>query len=218
MECHGRYQTDRERWLEARKNGLGASDAACILGKNPWKTNVRLWEEKTRLAQSADIGDKPAVRYGSLAEDPLRELFALDYPQYSVDYDQYGMVFQPERPWLFATLDGALTDTATQERGVLEIKTTEIQNAAAWKQWDGRVPDHYYAQVLHQLLATGFSFAILKAQIKFCKDSDMQLSTRHYRFDRERCRDDLAYLLEKETAFWALVQNRTRPALLLPEI
>jgi len=30
--------------------------------------------------------------------------------------------------------------------------------------------------------------------------------------------DDLVYLKEKEIAFWKAVQNKTRPALILPEL
>lgn len=54
---------DRAGWLEARKDGLGASDAAALLGLSPWKTNVQLWEEKCGLVIPEDIGDKPYVRY-----------------------------------------------------------------------------------------------------------------------------------------------------------
>ena len=56
---------DRAEWLEARKDGLGASDAAALLGLSPWKTNVQLWEEKCGLVIPEDIGDKPYVRYGN---------------------------------------------------------------------------------------------------------------------------------------------------------
>ena len=62
---------DRAEWLEARKDGLGASDAAALLGLSPWKTNVQLWEEKCGLVIPEDIGDKPYVRYGNDAEPLL---------------------------------------------------------------------------------------------------------------------------------------------------
>ena len=39
--------TNREEWLKERKKGIGASEASCIIGVNPWKTNVELWQEKT---------------------------------------------------------------------------------------------------------------------------------------------------------------------------
>ena len=51
-------------------------------------------------------------------------------------------------------------------KGILEIKTTEIRRSLDWKKWDGQVPDYYYAQIVHQLLATGYDFAILKARMR----------------------------------------------------
>ena len=207
------------RWKAARKSGIGASDASCILGLNPWKNKIQLWEEKTGRREAADIGGKPAVQYGEEAESHLRKLFALDYPEYTVSYDEFGMVSQPERPWLFATLDGALLERETARRGVLEIKTTEMQRSADWSKWDGRVPDYYYTQILHQLLATGYDFAILKAQIKWSKGDDMQLTTRHYRFERNDCLEDMEYLLTEEEKFWSCVTENKRPAgVFLPAI
>ena len=55
--------TSEEIWLEERKNGIGGSDAATILGLNPYKTNIELWEEKTKRKEAEDISDKPYVKY-----------------------------------------------------------------------------------------------------------------------------------------------------------
>ena len=224
----------RDEWLAARKNGIGASDAACILGLNPWKSNVQLWEEKTGRRQAEDIGGKAAVQYGKAAEAHLRELFKLDFPQYVVDYDEYGMIAnRPDEPWLFATLDGDLTDVLlstpeqiiTKLKGVLEIKTTEIMRPTQWAEWNGGVPEHYYCQLLHQLLATGYTFAILKAQIRFREYGSsapdaLKVTTRHYylTIDDDGVQDDMAHLLEAEKAFWACVQSGQRPPALLPII
>ena len=41
-----------KQWLEERKNGIGGSDAATILGLNPYKTNINLCEEKKRRKES----------------------------------------------------------------------------------------------------------------------------------------------------------------------
>lgn len=212
------YET-RAEWLVGRQLGLGASDAAAAVGRSPWKSNVELWEEKTGRRIPADISCKPVVRYGTEAEAHLRHLFALDFPQYIVEHHPYDMLFLPERPWLFATLDGELSelDEGQQNRrdGILEIKTSEVSRQADWKKWRDQIPAYYYTQVLHQLLATGFSFAILKAQLKGL-DGDMV--TRHYRFERAEVADDLAWLLERETAFWNCVERDSRPNLILPEI
>ncbi len=210
---------DREKWLERRRHGIGGSDAAAVLGASPYKTNVQLWEEKTGRRAAPDISDKPCVRYGTMAEEHLRALFALDFPEYRVEYDQYGMIANcPETPFAFATLDGQLTEIQTGRIGVLEIKTTEIMHSGQYDQWKNRIPQHYYIQVLHQLLATGYEFSCLKAQIKFTVPDGVWTRTNHYWFERSELESDIEYLKQKEISFWECVKNNRRPNLILPEI
>lgn len=210
----------REEWLKARASGIGASDAASILGLSPWKTNVQLWEEKTGRRTPEDIGYKAVVQYGKTAEEYLRELFKLDFPEYAVGYDEFFMHRQAERPWLFATLDGDLTEISNQRKGILEIKTTEIMRSTQWNEWKGNIPipQNYYIQVLHQFLATNFDFAKIKAQIKYKKNGEVKLMTTHTHIERSLVQDDLDYLLKEEEKFWWLVKNDKRPNLILPEI
>lgn len=207
-------------WLQHRKKGLGASDAGTIIGVNKWKTNVELWQEKVGLREPEDISHKPYVQYGHDAEPHLRALFALDHPELKVTYESpYKMIFSDELPFLFATPDGELEEIATGRRGGLEIKTTEIMNSRQWKEWDGRIPQTYYAQVCHQFLATGWEFIWLKAQIKWRdKEGKMRIDTREYLIERHEVLDDLEYLKEKEIKYWHHVETRTQPALLLPAI
>ena len=212
----------RNEWLEARKSGIGASDASCIVGVNPWKSNERLWEEKTGRLQAENLDGKDAVEYGKRAEAFLRELFALDFPQYAVSYDEFGMIANiPDAPWLFATLDGDLTEIKTGRKGVLEIKTTEIHTARDWDKWNGCVPQYYYTQILHQLLATGYDFAVLKAQIKDRRGDnpdDVKIYVRHYTLERSDAMADMQLLYQKEKVFRACVEENRRPPLILPEI
>lgn len=205
---------NREQWLELRKHGIGASEAAAILGMNPWKTNIQLWQEKTSEIEPEDISDKPVVKYGNDAESLLRELFILDFPHYDVKYDEFKMFHNDKHPFIFATLDGWING---EKMGVLEIKTTQIMNPMQWGKWKDGVPDNYYIQCLHQLLATGYDFAVLKAQIKHGFE-DVKLTTRHYFIEREDVLEDMEYLLEAEIKFWNQVQNKVKPALILPEI
>ncbi len=222
--------TAREKWLKARNKGIDGSDAACILGLNPWK---RRFEMLKVTELRTNIGDKPAVQYGKAAEAALRDLFALDFPQYAVTYDEYGMIAnRPEEPWLFATLDGELDnirmeryDDSRMHLGVLEIKTTEIRKPSQWAEWNGGVPPAYYCQLLHQLLATGYYFAILKAQIRHREytattPDALKITTRHYYITiaDPGVAADMAHLLKAERAFWDCVLHDKRPALILPEV
>ncbi len=207
----------REEWLETRSHYIGGSDASAVIGLNPYKTNLELWEEKVGLVQAEDIGDKPYVKYGHDAEPMLRALFAIDFPEYEVSYEENNIWFNDAYPFAHASLDGWLTDQDGR-KGVLEVKTTNILRSMQKEKWDHRIPDNYYVQVVHYLMVTGFDFAVLKAQLKFDFGGDILLHTKHYKIERSEVQEDIDYLAQKEADFWKCVKNSRKPALLLPEI
>lgn len=208
---------DRSEWLEERTKGIGGSDAAAIIGLNPWKDNVTLWKEKTGLIEPKDIGDKPYVQYGIAAEPHLRDLFALDFPEYKVEYVENNSWYNDRFPFARASLDGWLTDKDGR-KGILEIKTTNILSSMSKEKWKDGVPDNYYTQLLQYLMVTEFEFACLKAQLRYEYANDIRLETRHYFMEREEVQDQIDYLMEEEKRFWDQVQLKQRPALRLPEI
>ncbi len=209
----------REEWLKERQKGIGGSDAAVILGLNPYKNNIRLWEEKTGRVQADDISDKPYVKYGTQAEEYLRELFKLDFPQYEVSHDENTIIKHPKYPFLFASLDGQLADKETGELGILEIKTTNILQSMQKEKWKEKIPDNYFCQVLHYLNVTGYSFAILKAQLKYDFDGDIKLETRHYKINRCDFEEDIKELEKAEVEFWTkYVEKDIQPPLELPNL
>lgn len=207
---------NREEWLQNRTR-IGGSDAAAILGMNPYKDNVTLWREKTGISVAEDISEKSYVKYGTEAERPLRELFALDFPQYKVEYVENNMFLNDKFPFAHASLDGWLIDVDGR-KGVLEIKTTNILQSMQKEKWRGKIPDNYYIQLLHNLFVTEFEFAVLKAQLKTVFDGVPYLQTKHYHIERSEVEEDIQYLVAEEERFWKQVQERKRPALILPEI
>lgn len=208
----------RAEWLKERNKGIGASDAAAILGLSPYMSNQRLWEIKTGRFIPEDIGDKPYVKYGVEAERHIRALFALENPQYRVGYEEFRIVQNPKHPFICATLDGWLTEQSGR-MGVWECKTTEIRKSADWQEWSGRVPENYYIQLLHQLLATGYDFAVLTARIIYTDRNGKKKSvTQDYPLERIDVLDDLNYLLQEEIKFWECVKADRKPVLILPEI
>lgn len=208
----------REAWLKAR-TGIGGSDASAILGLNPYKNNADVWMEKTGRAVPEDISGKPYVKYGIEAEEYLTALFALDHPQYEVRANKtFRVYYHPEHRFIAGTLDGELTEKETGRPGILEIKTTEILNSMHREKWNDKVPDNYYVQCLHYLLATGWDFAVLKAQLKTVYSDEVRLNTRHYTIERSEVLDDLEYLLEQEVKFWQYVKKDRKPNLVLPPI
>ena len=214
---------NHEQWLKARLAGIGASEASAVVGCNPYMSNVDLWKIKTGRKKAADISNNANVAYGHAAEAPLRELFALEYPELEVIYlGEYDMVRNPDYPWLFATLDGRLIEKATGRRGIYEGKTAEILRSMQKEKWwsDGkpRVPDNYYVQLLHQFLATGWDFAYLHAQLKRVYDGVPVCTRRPYPVERSEVQDDLDYLLAEEIKFWGYVERDEMPPLILPDV
>lgn len=205
-----------EEWLASRKK-IGGSDAACILGLNLYKSNIELFDIKTGRAEQEDISDKPYVKYGTEAEEHLRELFKLDFPQYKVDYVENNIWTNDKYPFAHASLDGWITDE-NGRKGVWECKTTEIINPSQKAKWDNAIPDNYYIQVLHYLMVTEFDFAILKAQLKYRHNDEIWLITKHYHIERSEVEEDIQYLAEKEKEFWGYIERNERPPLILPDI
>ena len=209
----------REEWLEERRKGIGGSDAATILGLNPYKTNIELWKEKTGIREAEDISEKEYVKYGTEAEEYLRELFKLDFPQYEVKHKENTIIKHPKYPFLFASLDGILVNKETGEMGILEIKTTNILQSMQKEKWKDKIPDNYYCQVLHYLNVTGFSFVILKAQLKYDYGGEIRLETKHYTILRKEVEEEIKYLKQEEIKFWnEYVLKNKMPPLKLPEI
>lgn len=217
MAIHRMIFDSKEEWLKHRTR-IGGSDAACILGMNPWKSNIELWLEKTGQTSAPDISDKDVVKYGVAAEPLLRNLFAIDFPEYEVEYFGDNMILNDDFPFAAASLDGELTEKETGRKGILEIKTTNILQSMQKEKWNHRIPDNYYIQLLHYFLVTEFDFAVLKAQLKSEFNGEIYLQTKHYKIERSEVQADIEFLESSERKFWKQVQERRRPDLILPEI
>jgi len=206
----------RGEWLKNRR--IGASESSCIVGMNPWKTNIELWEEKTGLRQPEDISDNDAVRYGSQAEAPIRQIFRLDHPELTVHYKKNNLWTNTKYPWASCSLDGWLTEKETGKKGVFEVKTTNILQSMQREKWKDQIPNNYYCQCLFAMAITEFEFTVLRAQMKTIWNGEIRLATRDYRIDLDDVREDMEYLMNESGKFAECVEKKIRPALILPAI
>ncbi len=208
---------NEEQWIHGRMNGIGGSDASAVVGMNPYKTNIELFEEKTGRKIPEDISNHPCVVYGKKAEEPIRELFKLDYPQYEVEHHEFRILQSIEYPFMQASLDGEITDQKGR-KGILEIKTTNILQSMQREKWNNQIPQNYYIQVLHYLLVTGYEFAVLRAHLNSSWDGDVRTQAKHYFIERSEVIEDLEFLKQEEIKFWKYVESGRKPPLILPEI
>lgn len=201
--------SDRDSWLSGRaERGIGASEAAAVCGMSKWTTKNELWEIHTGRRERKDISSKDYVGRGHLMEGAVRDFYAALHPEYEIQHHPYDILFQSERPWLFATLDGQIT-SSDGRNGILEIKTSAPNSREAWREWDGQIPQAYYCQCIHQLLATGWDFVVLQPAL-WHMNGDITLKDA-FVIERNEHEADLAWLLQQEEEFWESVQTGKRP-------
>lgn len=135
----------REEWLLERAKSIGASESSCVLGLNPWKTNVELWMEKLNPELTLEQPDNLNMRLGRDMEPILRQLFT-EETGLQVRQDNY-IRYDEEYPFISTNLDGRVVG----DRVPLELKTTGM--------WDGIIPDNYFCQIQHQMMVTKTDYA-----------------------------------------------------------
>lgn len=136
-------------WLTYRLTMRNASETAAVLGVSPWTTPYQLWLLKTGRKQQAVT---PAMQHGTALEPAARAAYE----------EQTGSIMQPlvlQDGAYSASLDGMTLDGDL----IVEIKCpVRGQDSALWKEVQaGWVPDHYAAQVQHQLMVSGAALAHL---------------------------------------------------------
>lgn len=186
----------KEEWTALRSTTIGGSDAAAILGLNPYKSPYALWAEKTGKVIPEDISQKEAVRLGTDLEEYVAKRFT-EATGKKVRRENY-TVFRDDMPYAHANYDRLVIG----ERAGLEIKTTNALHLSKFK--NGEFPATYYAQCCHYLLVSGLDrwyLAVLVLGIDFKV------------FVIERDEEELEALKEAEESFWENVQSETPPAI-----
>lgn len=201
----------RKEWLKGR-HSIGGSDSSTFIGMNPYKTNNQLWKEKKGIVKVKELSNS-AIDHGNDLEPVLRFWFQQSHKDYEVQYQENAILQSKVHDFMLYSPDGLLFHKE-KGRGILEIKTTLIQNGNMLEEWNNQIPNHYYIQVLHGLLVTKFDFVIVVAEIRFSWDRATEI--REYEFTREEVKEDLEFLLNKELWNWNefYVQDKEPPLVL----
>lgn len=130
------------------RHGIGGSEAASVLGLNPYQPPIALWQRKrAELAGEVEpVVDTAPIRWGRLLEEPIRQAYA---ERFDVKVFVPGeSMFHGEHSWRRATPDGLILDEVGPVYG-LEIKTASARLEHQWGD-DGSddVPPHYAVQCL----------------------------------------------------------------------
>jgi putative phage-type endonuclease len=147
----GTFEHGSKEWHEARK-GIGGSDIASVMDKNPWKSCYTLYCEKTGLI---DLNIEPSMpmKLGTAFEPVIRQLFQEANSEWLTVHET-GTWASLEDPRSVANVDGII-EWKNGKLSILEIKFTR-------QYWD-ELPEHYNLQVQHYLQVLGLERGIVVA-------------------------------------------------------
>ena len=168
---HETKDMSKEQWLEARKCGIGGSDAASILGLNPYKSSVSVYIEKVDYIHGVSMSEKNIngckidssneeanyrMELGNKLEDFVANEFSLKTGLKVRNVN--GILKNDKYPFAIANIDRAVVG----EKAFLECKVT---NSYSKKVWQMGVPIHYQIQVNHYMAVTGATHCYVAALI-----------------------------------------------------
>jgi putative phage-type endonuclease len=178
----------REDWLAARRKGIGGSDAAAIVGLNPYCSAFQVYCDKMGLLPEQE--DSEPMRQGRDFEAYVARRFeertlAEGWPR-KVRRENH-LLSHPEFPFIVANVDRLVVG----ERAGLECKTTSVYNKTDFA--GGDVPPSYYVQCQHYMAVTGFDRWYLAILI---------LNKDFFVKEIARNEDDIDTLIKAEANFW----------------
>ena len=215
--CHVIRTVDKsDEWLKQRHSGIGGSEASIILNINPYKTPYELYTEKKNSTINHITND--AIEKGNRLEHPLIDVFYALNPQYKPIDTKHISLKSKKYSFMNANLDGAFTDE-NGDKCILEIKTTTIMSKKSldewgtWNietnEWESRIPDYYYCQILHYMIVTGIKHAVLYALLDFSYKDSQEL--RRYDIYWNDVEHDMKMIIEEERKFWERIENNNPP-------
>lgn len=192
-------QMTRSEWLEMRKQGVGASEVAAVVGENPYQSAYELWALKTgRLDDQFE--DDERQEWGRALEPIIAQKAGERLGLLSIkDEGEFATVQHPSCSRLFATVDRRCTAKDRKGPGSMEVKNTH------WRfepEWQTGGPVMYQLQLQTQLEVNGWSWGVLaglvggNAMTAIPMDRDKELG---------------GIIVEQVEKFWELVKTDTAP-------
>ena len=95
-------EATHDEWLAFRRNGIGGSDMAALLGLNKWRSVLDVWLDKTGQTEPDTEGNR-FTYWGIKLEALVADEFALQ-TGYKVRNNNFTLQ-SDEHPWMLANID-----------------------------------------------------------------------------------------------------------------
>lgn len=174
-----------EEWLEARRQGIGGSDAATVVGLNKYSSRFSLWCDKVgRLPEKEDT---EAMRIGRDLEQYVADRW-MEKTGKKCRRD-FGMYRNSLYPWALADIDRRVIG----ENAGVECKTTSAVKISDLDA--GNIPLYFYCQCQHYMAVRGFDRMYLAILV-------LGRGGGFRDFVIERDEEEIAALMAAEEAYW----------------
>lgn len=191
-----------ERWPSAGEAGIGSLDAAAAVGRDPFKSPVRLWMEKTERHDLLQPVDPSLIQSAATAAYWSRLLEPIVAAHYALRTGRQvkrtrDVLRHPQHPWMLAHPSREVVGAPDVQ--LLECRCVGMDEAALW---GAGLPDCVRIQMLHRLAVTGAQAMDVVALI--C-GQDLRI----HRVEREEL--EISRLIDAEREFWHCVQTDCAP-------
>lgn len=207
-----------DAWYEYRKDSIGGSECATVLGRNKYDTVTRLFYEKIGVVPPRKFTNE-AMFWGTMSEENIANIWKYydgtetgyieNYKNNKIIRDcrkVNGSVINPKYPWLSASVDrvmnvkggiNLITGEKLKTEAVLECKNLSY-NAA--RMWVDKIPPQYIFQVHQYMIILETDYA----EMVILEDGNKLRVEKFFR-DEELCK----IIIDVTKAFWF---NRVLPA------
>lgn len=187
--------------LEIRKTGVGASEAAAVVGWSPWDGPIAIYNQKVGLAPPKE--QNHYMEAGSFLESAIAEWYAskagvkLQRVNHTLRHKKY--------PWILATPDRFVLGEGRKRDRIVEIKTVGSTSDDWGADGTDEIPRYYRAQVEQTMEVTG---------MESCDVAALFMHERRMRIFQVHRHEGLAqYLVDEVSDFWnEHVVKRVPPA------
>lgn len=183
---------------KARKNGIGASDSAIIMGASSYKSPYELFLEKTGLINIEEKEETERQFWGNELEAVILKRFAT---LNNVNITTPDTIYHDEHKFIFANLDGFVPEW----NACVEVKNVDKYMRKEWDDaFEDGVPAPYLIQLAKQVMLSkadkGY-FAVLIGGNEYLQ----------FEYNRDAELEEI--ILQSDLKFWDCVQRRIEPAL-----
>ena len=173
-----------DQWLEARRHGIGGSDAGAILGLSKWKSPLDVYLDKIGSAEATP--DSERMYWGRTME----AIVATEYEKRTGNKVRRNnrILKHKDHDFILANLDREIVG----KNGILEVKTSGY--SPDWGDLGSTdIPEYYLAQVYHYMAVTDAEFADVAVLIN---GNDFRI----YHIPRDQ--EIIDHLVNAEVKFW----------------